>query len=532
MYVVAQFLNVLRPQKKLGHGHLIAFDYAKAGTNPSKYNTLIKGEVFAGRDDSDTNSTPDYKKPETVSIWHKPVSVVYRGTDHLDGRETIIVSSCWDNGPMPQMEFYLDCKDSDGNLVRRGHYYTRWRIWNGQLDRLTGKIWFAPLYGYRAPRDGGLVCFDKDDFAKVTKVGAGAGYSDVASPGVADMRKGVIPRNGSRIVSANPRFNDLDPKRAGFEDYPKIHALSYHVHNVTQAHKCLKQGKRFNKPVIISDDAKEASIAAANDADEHYEHFDIHLGNEGRAHYGAFITGPDNFPSESKEILTVLGNNASQLAPGGRLTCAGSEFYWDGKQVTLMGSSWMGALVAKNCDVDGYFDALAGFGVNLTRVWCIEQWSGVAFGEKGFERYSWVPFEGHPGAWDLTVMNQQYFGRVVEFVRKAASRGIVVQLTLFDRCGLPNKPGRGQWRDSPYNIANNVNDFLAPKGRYAEFTGMEGTRIGEVNQRFTERVVGELRGYGNVIYEIMNEPHHNWKNQGPWHRWVTDIIHQSFDKKP
>ncbi|MHC4445934.1 MAG: hypothetical protein ACYTA5_25340, partial [Planctomycetota bacterium] len=95
MYVVAQFLNVPRPQKKLGHGHLIVFNYAEAGTNPSKYNTLIKGEVYAGRDDSDTKTAPDYKKPQTVSMWHKPVSVVYRGTDHLDGRETVIVSSCW-----------------------------------------------------------------------------------------------------------------------------------------------------------------------------------------------------------------------------------------------------------------------------------------------------------------------------------------------------------------------------------------------------------------------------------------------------
>jgi hypothetical protein len=192
----------------------------------------------------------------------------------------------------------------------------------------------------------------------------------------------------------------------------------------------------------------------------------------------------------------------------------------------------MGALVAKNCDVDGYLDALAGFGVNLTRVWCIEQWTGTAFGKQGFERYSWVPFEGDPGSWDLNLLNEQYYARVAEFVRKASARGIVVQLSLFDRCGLVNKSRRGEWCDSPYNTANNINDFLPTIGRYPAFTDMDGTQIGRVNRLFIERIVRELQDYGNVIYEIMNEPFDYWKNQSQWHRWVANIVHQSFDVKP
>lgn len=342
---------------------------------------------------------------------------------------------------------------------------------------------------------------------------------------------------GSRVISINPRYNELYPGTPGFEDDPRFHVLAYHIHTMAEVNNCLGNAA-FGKPVILSDDGYAADdvptvlsfIEAAAAAGEHYEHFDSHIGKPTPAGGGAMecqiIDNLDDFPAESRTIMAALGQHASRLTPGGTLTVAGSEFLWNGQPVTLMGSDWMGAMAGLNFDIDGYLDVLAGYHVNLVRVWCIEQWTGVCMGNN--VNNGILPFAGTYGQWDLTQHNDAYFTRVKQFVQAAWDRGIVVQLTLFDRCGLVNNPDRGVWGDSPYNVANNTNSFLPTTGRYPTFTGMDGTQIGTVNRAFTERIVYELKDKGNAIYEIMNEPHHYFADQTAWHQWVADIIEAAF----
>jgi len=344
---------------------------------------------------------------------------------------------------------------------------------------------------------------------------------------------------GSRIISVNPRYNELYPGTPGFEDNPKIHVLSYHIHTTAEVNGCLGN-TGYGKPIILSDDGYAASdvpavlsfIEAAAAAGEHYEHFDAHIGEDPPAGGGAMacnrIDSLDDFPESSRTIMAALGQHASRLAPGGTLTVSGRELYWNGQPVTLMGSDWMGALAGLNFDINGYLDILASYQVNLVRVWCIEQWTGTCMGNDFNNGI--LPFVGTYGQWDLSRLNDAYFTRLRQFVQAAWDRGIVVQLTLFDRCGLVKNNERGTWLDSPYNLANNMNGFLpTPAGKYPAFTGLDGTQIGAVNRAFTQRVVNEVKNYGNVIYEIMNEPHHYFSNQTEWHQWVADIIHETFN---
>jgi hypothetical protein len=279
-------------------------------------------------------------------------------------------------------------------------------------------------------------------------------------------------------------------------------------------------------------------IEAAAQAGAHYEHFDVHLGDEkgGGAHHGARIDGAEDFPGSSLRILAALGRHATRLKTGGLLTRKGTEFHWDGEPVTLMGSSSYGALVSFNFDVEGYLGVLASRGVNLTRVWCIEQWSATAWRKN--RANGLTPFIFEAGRYDLTRLNDAFFERLRRFVNEAATRGIVVQLTLFDRCGFPNTDRVGEWADNPYNRANNVNGFLdlemipgrSQRRRYPAFTAMEGSPIGRINRAFIERVAREVGGQGNVIYEIMNEPHHYWSNQAEWHGWVSGILRDAFER--
>jgi len=574
MYVVGQFLN--EPDKPLGNADLVQFAYASPGTNPGSYTTLIDGDVFARRDDIDPYTDPGWPHGrELVSIWHKPVCVVYRGTNHEDGRETIVVSSNWtvDSTPMPQNEFYLDQTDSDGNLVRRSTFYTNYAVFNAQLDRITGKIWMPRLYGYNTNK--GLISYDvNDQVNSATAIGASKGYSDACSPGLAAMGSGTIANNGSQIINAVASLPIAQmPGSAdhadciGFENYPNIHVNDYHV-DVTAAFSthldiALTRGQLHNKPVILSDDnsssdnvprvqlAIERTLeeGGANGLPgEHFEHYagpDMHdnLGN-----LGVFIDGYDVLPQSSKDFLNWLATKVdtptgpSTLTPGGKLTVSGTEFLWNGQPVRLVGYSWTGAMVTKMCDVDGYLDALADHGVNLTRPWCIEQWGGTGSGQPGFERMAWMPYEGYKTPdtsltppehkFDLYDLNDQYFARVVEFVRKAAARGIVVQLTLFDRFGVKCTDVPGMYLDSPYYNPNNLQTFLncAANG-HLPFIDLAPAPIWNINEAFIERIAAELAGYGNVIYEIMNEPHNKWPKQDivNWHEAVADTLVAALD---
>ncbi len=564
MFMVASALN--EPTQALGRGDLVAFNYAPAGTNPTTWTTLINGKVLARRDDPDTLADPGFPKPrQSVSISHQPIAVVYRGTDHEDGRKTLLIPSTWnwDATRMPCNEYYLDQSDAEGNLVRRGTFYNNnFFVSSGSLDRMTGSIWLARLYGYNS--SNGFVRYDKYDKAVNTGIGANRGFSDVAIPGLASMGSGWVTNNGAAVVSscASVPISQMPGPRIGFEDHVNIHANAYHL-SVTEAFAneldpVIAQGQAEGKPVIVSDDNSSAAnvtrvqeaIARTAALGEHYEHYDIHLGGDGRspasgprAHFGDFISTAADFPAESKQILTTLGTHASPLTPGGRLTVSGHEFLWDGQPVTLAGSSWFGALVAKMCDVDGYLDVLASYHVNLTRVWCIEQWTATANGAAGFERAGWLPYDGYktPDSslnppetrWNLYSHNDQYFARVKEFVRKAAARGIVVQLTLFDRFGVQCSGSVGMYTDSPYYDPNNLPSisFLTCSGGFLPFLDLSPAPIWTVNQAFIQRMVSELNGYGNVIFEIMNEPHNQWPQTTivNWHKAVADAVVQAYN---
>ncbi|MHC4796835.1 MAG: immunoglobulin domain-containing protein, partial [Planctomycetota bacterium] len=119
------------------------------------------------------------------------------------------------------------------------------------------------------------------------------------------------------------------------------------------------------------------------------------------------------------------------------------------------------------------------------------------------------------------------FARVAEFIRKCAARGIVVQLSVFDRAGIKcNNNNIGMFRDSPYNEANNDQTYLTCAGTYPNFIDLAPATIWDVNEAFINRLIAETGGYGNVIYEIMNEPHNSWNQQliVDWHEDVADSL--------
>ena len=118
--------------------------------------------------------------------------------------------------------------------------------------------------------------------------------------------------------------------------------------------------------------------------------------------------------------------------------------------------------------------------------------------------------------------NEDYFDRLRSFVDQANMSGIAIQLSVFnffdfdDRAwGPPNPPTTSGF--SPWNAANTVDrtsnwsrDHLVrgdkPGARCAYFMDTANTGVSRVRSEFIKKLVNTLRGKGNVIFELMNEP--------------------------
>ncbi len=354
-------------------------------------------------------------------------------------------------------------------------------------------------------------------------------------------------------VSVNPHAAVLpagSPPLAALAGIPCVAAASYHVSSEEEVDHVLGYPS-YGKPKILSDDAggvtvaeAERWIARACAAGDHYEHWDAALGPAAMS--GERIESLADFPAASREVLDYIEKKscASDLEPGGTLSRRGTELLWNGRPVSLVGDSWMGSLAGSNFDVEGYLDVLAAHRVNLTRVWLIEQWTGLEV--KSPRAPVWenaiLPFSGDlaRGTIDLTHPDDGFLARLHGFVRAASARGIVVQLTLFDRHGLLDKDDElGRWRGSPYNRDHNAGErFAAGPGGKAppDFVDLcrpteTGTPpadcpVQSLHFRFVRAIRDAVAGSGNVILEVMNEPvADEWGEDRivAFHRWVAGV---------
>lgn len=151
------------------------------------------------------------------------------------------------------------------------------------------------------------------------------------------------------------------------------------------------------------------------------------------------------------------------------------------------------------------------------------------------------------GKYDLARYNQNYFDRLVALVSQAEQRGIVVQLTIFDRCGLDSvgSDSAFRWPMSPWNSTKNINGLIAdPTKGVSKFynraiVGTNGVTLGQLQDAYVKKVVESTRGFANVVYEIMNEPtegdpanpDRNPMIRATWANKITELINSLTDGK-
>jgi hypothetical protein len=194
--------------------------------------------------------------------------------------------------------------------------------------------------------------------------------------------------------------------------------------------------------------------------------------------------------------------------------------YRDKAVVLVTSGEHYGAVLNLDFKYEPYLDTLAAAGLNLTRLFV-----GSYLEKPGDFNIRWntlaprpgrlaVPWarsttEGYAGGgmkFDLDRWDDGYFARLRDFVAKAESRGIVVEVVLFS-----NWYGKGTM--SPLHHANNVNGLpaLEPDAVHTLDNGPLLAR----QEAMVRKVVASLNAFDNVYFEIQNEPDATSKDTRP-----------------
>lgn len=220
-------------------------------------------------------------------------------------------------------------------------------------------------------------------------------------------------------------------------------------------------------------------------------------------------------------VLTMAISSIS-----GPLSTAGSDpirlhpenphyFLWRGKPTILITSTeHYGAVLNRTFDDKQYLATLQADGMNLTRTFSGAYCEPVgAFKIRGntlapaqgdllcpWARSDTPGYPNGGNKFDLTRWDPQYFQRLTDFVTEAGKCGIIVEMVLF--CPFYED---SMWQLSPMNAANNVNGIgrLARTDVYA----MKDKDLLAVQNAMVQKIVGALKDFDNVYYEICNEPY-------------------------
>lgn len=108
--------------------------------------------------------------------------------------------------------------------------------------------------------------------------------------------------------------------------------------------------------------------------------------------------------------------------------------------------------------------------------------------------------------------NEAYFSRLLSFAQMADSYGIALQLSVFNFFDFsawdlsPWNPLRASDLTPGWSTQHLVSRGANPAGRCVAFMDVTNTKLTLVKQAFINKLVNTLRGQGNIIFELMNEP--------------------------
>jgi hypothetical protein len=127
---------------------------------------------------------------------------------------------------------------------------------------------------------------------------------------------------------------------------------------------------------------------------------------------------------------------------------------------------------------------------------------------------------GYPNGgnkFDLEKWDGAYFKRLKNFVSAASRQGVIVEFTLF--CPFYED---SMWELSPMNAVNNVNG-VGNVARTNVYTLDQNGGLLPFQEAMVRKIVRELSGFDNVMYEICNEPYFGGVTLD-WQHRIADVI--------
>ncbi|MBW2526932.1 MAG: cellulase family glycosylhydrolase [Deltaproteobacteria bacterium] len=193
--------------------------------------------------------------------------------------------------------------------------------------------------------------------------------------------------------------------------------------------------------------------------------------------------------------------------PATGLTREGRWLQYDGQYPFFVGYDYQSLAVRTDLDYTDALDHFESYRINKVRLW-IYPWF---MGEDALSPWAYAA-----GLHDLDEWNPAYWQRMHEFLDAAASRDIIVELSLF----APNWANRQDrfenttWRVA-YNATFNENGAFSPNAQghfvpdffdldLAE-TSDSGQTLEDYQQALVDKAVSELASHRNVYFEICNE---------------------------
>ena len=220
-------------------------------------------------------------------------------------------------------------------------------------------------------------------------------------------------------------------------------------------------------------------------------------------------------------------------------------FLFQGKPTILLSSGeHYGSVMNTAFNYEKYLNTLKTEGFNYTRIF-VGPYSeiggnnfGISHNTMNPDPQNWlVPWNKEPASqkYDLAKWNAPFFDRLKAFVTKASQNGIVVEVTLFTSYYTNH-----QWSNSPFNPKNNIQGFDSIS--FKQVNTNNNGKLMDFQEKYVRKVVQELNGFGNVFFEIQNEP---WADNGkmaekiletdtishpsPWQRIVETANSSSLD---
>ena len=110
----------------------------------------------------------------------------------------------------------------------------------------------------------------------------------------------------------------------------------------------------------------------------------------------------------------------------------------------------------------------------------------------------WIK-ETESGKYNLTQWNEAFFIRLKSFVNEADQNDIIVEISLFTSYYTNH-----QWSTSPFNPKNNIQGFDSIS--FKQVNTINNGALMEIHEKYVRKVVQELNDFGNVFFEVQNEP--------------------------